>query len=122
VPGLVTGRETCRTRAQEIGAATTTVVEHLLAHRPEDRLRVAQRVLGLADRYGAARLEQACARAQHFGTPDYPTLKRILATHLDQVPVAPPAPLPLAQPPLTFVRQASEFAAGLLAAAAGGRR
>ncbi len=124
LPGLVTSRESCRSRAQEIGAATADVVEQLLAHRPEDRLRVAQRVLGLAERHGAARLEQACVRALHYDTPDYPTLKRILVAGLDQDTLTPGAlvPLPVGPARLTFVRQAGEFAAGLLAAAAGGLR
>ncbi len=112
VPGLVASRETCRTQAASIGPATTTLVEGLLAHRPEDRLKVAQRVLTLAAKVGGDRLERACARALHYGTPDYPTLKRILAAGLEQVPVA-PAPAP---PPATgyrFARQASEFLTSL---------
>ena len=121
IDGLVSGREACSMQAVSIGPATAEVVQQLLEHRPEDRLHVAQRVLRLAERAGSERLERACVRALHYGTPDYPTLKRILATGLEI------APLPtVAHPPpprnLTFLRQASEFAAGLLAAAAGGRR
>jgi transposase len=121
LPGLVASRESCRSHAQQVGPATGDLVERLLMHRPEERLRVAQRVLGLAERHGAARLERACARALHYGAADYPTVKRILAGGLDREPLAlPPPALPGAPP--TFVRQAGEFAAGLLAAAAGGRR
>ena len=120
VVGLVSGRETCRIQAASIGPATAEVVQRLLDHRPEDRLHVAQRVLRLAEHAGAERLERACVRALHYGTPDYPTLKRILATGLELAPLQtvqhPPPPRNL-----TFLRQASEFAAGLLAAA-GGRR
>jgi hypothetical protein len=120
VDGLVSGREACSLQAASIGPATAEVVQQLLEHRPEDRLHVAQRVLRLAERSGAGRLERACVRALHYSTPDYPTLKRILATGLEI------APLQTTEPPalprnLTFLRQASEFAAGLLAAA-GGRR
>jgi transposase len=118
LPGLTTSRETCRTQAQAIGAATTSVVERLLEHRPEDRLKVAQRVLGLAGSCGPDRLERACARALHYGSPDYPTLKRILATGLDQEPVEVATLAPRANG-YAFVRQASEFVAGLLAAAGG---
>jgi len=120
VVGLVSGRETCVVQAASIGPATAEVVQRLLDHRPEDRLHVAQRVLRLAERAGSERLERACVRALHYGTPDYPTLKRILATGLEIAPLR-----SVEQPPpprnLTFLRQASEFAAGLLAAA-GGRR
>jgi len=120
VLGLVSGRETCRLQAASIGPATAEVVQRLLEHRPEDRLHVAQRVLRLAERSGAARLERACVRALHYGTPDYPTLKRILTTGLE---IAPLQTVEVPPPPrnLTFLRQAGEFAAGLLAAA-GGRR
>jgi len=121
VAGLVTGRETCTVQAASIGPATADVVRQLLDHRPEDRLHVAQRVLCLAESAGPQRLELACARALHYGTPEYPALKRILAAGLEVVPLH-VADQP--QPPrsnLTFLRHASEFAAGLLAAA-GGRR
>jgi transposase len=121
VAGLVSSRQTCTLQASSIGPATAEVVRRLLDHRPEDRLHVAQRVLRLAERAGAERLERACTRALHYGTPEYPTLKRILAMGLELVPL--PAPEPPPPPPrnLTFLRHASEFAAGLLAAA-GGRR
>jgi hypothetical protein len=120
VLGLVSGRETCSVQAASIGPATAEVVQRLLDHRPEDRLHVAQRVLRLAERASSERLERACVRALHYGTPDYPMLKRILATGLELAPLRSVEPPP---PPrnLTFLRQASEFAAGLLAAA-GGRR
>lgn len=123
VPGLVLDRETCRTRATSIGPATAELVARLLAHRPEDRLKVAQRVLRLAEGYGTARLERACARAQHFGTSDYPTLKRILASGLDAASLEGAGePAAAHVRPLAFVRQASEFAASVLAAARGGSR
>jgi hypothetical protein len=118
VPGLVASRETCRTQAASLGPATTTLVAGLLDHRPEDRLKVAQRVLGLAAQVGDARLEQACARALHYGTPDYPTLKRILAAGLDQAPLGATAPIPRPTG-FRFARQASEFVAGLWAGTRG---
>ena len=74
----------------------------------------------MAERAGAERLERACVRALHYGTPEYPTLKRILAMGLELVPLPVPEPPPSPRN-LTFLRHASEFAAGLLAAA-GGRR
>lgn len=113
LPGLVASREPCRTQAQAIGPATAEVVGRLLDHRPEDRLKVAQRVLRLGATFGEARLERACARALRFGTPDYPTLKRILVAGLDDAPPEPPPPSPRPGG-FTFVRQASELVAGLL--------
>lgn len=116
IHGLVASRQTCRVQATAMGLATTAVVERYLSHRPEDRLKVAQRILALAATAGPDRLERACARALHFGTPDYASIKRILAAGLDGAPLAPPPPSPPTTG-LTFVRHASEFVAGLLAAA-----
>ena len=112
VAGVVLSRERCQLQADAIGPATSSLVQHLLAHRPEDRLRSAARLLHLAPTYGPERLERACARAQHFGEVDYPTVKRILAAGLDAAPLA--ASTPLLAPRYTFVRQAGEFVASLL--------
>jgi hypothetical protein len=109
VPNLILSRESCRQQAAAIGPATTAVVQALLDHRPEDRLRSAGRLLRLAQRTAPERLERACARALAFGAADYPTVKRILAEQLEALPppVAPPVR------PYTFVRQASEFVTSL---------
>lgn len=98
VPGLVLTREDCQAQAQAIGPATATLVERLLDHRPEDRLRPAGRLVRLASQYSAVRLEQACARALAYGavgadgTGAYGSVKRILQAELDHLPVdaAPP--------------------------------
>ena len=139
VPGLLLTREACRAQAVAIGPATTDLLERLLEQRPLDRLRVAGRVLRLAQTFSATRLERACARATHFGVGDYPTVKRILQEGLEGAPLAPAATgaesaggtlatattattATTAATPATgrytFVRQASEFVAGLLAASA----
>ncbi len=109
VPNLIISRETCQQQAAAIGPATTRVVQTLLDHRPEDRLRTAGRLLRLARRTAPERLERACARALAFGAADYPTVKRILTEQLDALP--PPAAPPVR--PYTFVRQASEFVTSL---------
>jgi transposase len=124
VGGLTLTREHCRMQAQTIGPATTAIVDSLLAHRPEDRLRAAGRLVRLAETTAPERVERACARAQAYGAADYATVKRILREGLDQqalpprlTVVAPPpaahaeAPSPLR--PYTFVRQASEFVSAL---------
>lgn len=131
VPGLAISRETCGQQAHEMGAATAELVNQLLDHRPEDRLRSAGRLLALAATVGPERLERACARALHFGEASFVTVKRILAEGLDReppvgtvgaipVPVAlsagtHPAPDAEAMPLRTFafVRPADEFAQSL---------
>lgn len=115
VPGLVISREDCRLRAAAIGPATTQVVEELLAHRPEDRLRSAGRVLRLALRTSPSRLEAACVRALAYETADYVTIRRILDEGLE---AHLPAPIPLpASRPFTFVRGAAEFVSSLMGGA-----
>ncbi|MDQ4111709.1 MAG: IS21 family transposase [Actinomycetota bacterium] len=69
----------CRERAGEIGASTTQVIGELLEVNALFRLRAAQGVLGLADRYRPDRLEAACARAIEVGDPSYRTINGILA-------------------------------------------
>jgi len=111
VPGLILSRDGCRLQATEIGLATCQVVDGLLEHRPEDRLRTAGRLLRLAERYGPARLEAACARALRFDDPAYMTIKQVLEQGLDQqeIPSTEPAP-----PALTFVRSAAELVGHLM--------
>ena len=68
----------CRNRAEEIGPATLALVATLMEINALYRLRSAQGVVRLADKYGAARLERACARATQVGDPTYRTVKGIL--------------------------------------------
>jgi len=111
VPGLTINRDTCRQQASEIGSATQEVVNRLLDHRPEDRLRTAGRLLRLTERFGPQRLEAACTRALRFDDPAYMTIKHILEQGLDaeEIPVIEPAP-----PARTFVRSAAELVGHLM--------
>ena len=92
--------------ATEIGPATRQIVDRMLDHRPEDRLRMAGRLLKLGERFGPDRLEAACARALRFDDPAYMTVKHILEQGLDaeEIPSTEPAPAALA-----FVRTAAEL-------------
>jgi transposase len=110
LPGLLLDREACLTEAQEIGAATTEVVQGLLDDSVLDRLATLGRLLRLRKRHGDARLEAACARALVFGDPSYKTVKRILAQGLEQAPAPMPVVLPAAT---TFARQTEELVGAL---------
>jgi transposase len=114
VPGLTITRETCRLRAVAIGPATLEVVNRLLDHRPEDRLRSAGRVLRLAERFSPQRLEAACARALRFDDAAYKTIHHILLQGLEaeELPSTEPAP-----PALAFVRSATELVGHLVGGA-----
>jgi transposase len=68
----------CRKRASELGPAVTELVAALLEPNVLHHLRAAQGVLGLADKFGADRLDAACRRATIVGDPAYRTVKGIL--------------------------------------------
>jgi transposase len=99
----------CRARATAIGPSATAAVERLLAERPLDRLRTAQAVLRLAEKYGPARLEAACHRALHFDEVGYCTLKRILEKGLERQPLPELVPTRAALPRYRFARSGSEI-------------
>jgi hypothetical protein len=83
--------------AAKTGPATAQLVSDILASRPhpEQGYRACLGVLRLGKRYGAARLEAACARALHLGAPRYRTVQNILTSGLDQVPPAEPVATPV---------------------------
>ena len=105
LPGLLLGKESCRSRADEIGPATTQVVEMLFADPAIDRLRTVGRILRLATTVGAPRLEAACVRALHCDEPTHRTIKAILAQDLDGAPLA----QGVVAPAHTFVRTADDL-------------
>lgn len=80
----------CRNRADALGAHVAELVAGLLADRALHHLRAAQGILGLAERYGAERLDAACARALAAGDPSYRTVKGILVVGAETT--APQAP------------------------------
>jgi transposase len=77
----------CRQKAAGIGPACTGVIEALFEVNALYRLRAAQGVLRLADKYGASRLEAACRKAAEAGDPSYRTIKGVLAAGLEHDPV-----------------------------------
>jgi transposase len=84
----------CLKQADAIGTGCKKVIKALFANRVLDNLRAAQGVIGLAEKYGKARLEAACHRALDFDSPKYITVKTILVKGLDMLPADPP-PMPL---------------------------
>jgi hypothetical protein len=86
----------CRRRAEEIGPATAAVVEMLMEVNALYRLRSAQGIVRLADKFGAERTDAACRRALEVGDPSYRTIKGILVAGTEEegteqvtVPMAP---------------------------------
>lgn len=85
----------CRRRASELGESVAAVVAAITEVGALYRLRQAQGLLGLVDRYGAERLEAACRRALEVGDPTYKTVKGILAAGTEndgcEEPKSPPS-------------------------------
>lgn len=92
----------CRRRAAELGDNVAAVVGELTAPEIMSGLRSAQGVVGLGDKYGAERLDAACARALAVGDPSYRTVKGILAVGAEfegtEAPKVPEAPAHLHGP------------------------
>ena len=84
----------CRKRAAELGPAVAEVVGLLMEVNALYRLRQAQGVVGLADKYGASALDAAATKALAAGDPSYRTIKGILAagTEAEAEPEAQSAP------------------------------
>lgn len=100
----------CREEAARIGPATLQAVTQLLDERPLDRLRSVRRLLRLAETYGPARLERACARALCFDAATYVAIKRILEQGLEgEEPL--PEPIPVLDRP-RFARTPLELLMG----------
>ena len=76
------------------GSACARLIARLLSDRVSERLRAAQGVLHLKAKYGAERLEAACARALCCRALSYRRVESILKTGLDRqaIPETPPSP------------------------------
>jgi transposase len=101
-------RRWCVQQAQAVGARCVELIERLLSDRIAERLRAAQGVIALGERYGAVRLEAACTRALLHDSAHYRTVKTILATGADLQPMAEPQ-TPAAYARARFVRSAAEL-------------
>jgi len=75
--------------AEQTGPRTAELVQRILEARPhpEQGYRACLGLLRLGERYTAGRLEAACARALHVGALSYRSVKSILSTGLDQLPL-----------------------------------
>jgi hypothetical protein len=79
--------EACIRQAAPVGPAAEQFVRVLLGGVfPWARLRQAQKLLRLADRYGAARVNAACARALGFDLVDVGRVEAIVRAALEREP------------------------------------
>ena len=101
-------RRWCERQAQAVGPGCAELMHRLLGDRIVERLRAAQGVIALGQRYGAARLEAACARALAHDSAHYRTVKTILASGADRQPLHEPH-TPPAYGSARFVRSAASL-------------
>jgi transposase len=75
--------------AQKIGPATGHVVAGILESRPhpEQGYRACLGLIRLGRRYGEPRLEAACERASHLRSYSYSTVRNILSSAQDRLPI-----------------------------------
>ena len=75
--------------AEKTGPACGRVVAGILKSRPhpEQGYRACLGLMRLGKRYGAERLEAACERAEHLRSYSYRTVKNILASSQDRLPL-----------------------------------
>jgi transposase len=81
---LLQDTQWCLAEAERIGPACNALVHAMFRDAVLIRMRAVQGLLRLKAKYGAARLEAACSRANHYGTPGYKVVKSILEKGLDQ--------------------------------------
>lgn len=74
---------------RSIGAATATLIEHVIRSKPhpEQGYRSALGILRLANKHGNERLERACDKALRIHSPCYKTVKTMLAQRMEGAPL-----------------------------------
>src|SRR5262249_8177261 len=98
-------------KAQELGEHAGTFTKKLFeGDFPWSRLRQAQKLLRLAERYGAERLNHACERALRFELLDVHGVERILQQALEQDPTPEAIRGQSQELPLKFLRPSEHFA------------
>src|SRR5215470_12350559 len=97
-------------RARELGPSIGDFTDQLLSGEfPWSRLRSAQKLFGLAERYGAERVDAACERALRFELLDVYRVERILQQGLEDDSTAEPITGQQASLDLKFLRPAKSF-------------
>ena len=87
--------ERIRREAAGIGADAATLVDVILRSRPhpEQGFRSCIGILGLVKRFGAERVDAACARALAIGTRSYSSVAAILKNRRERAADAAEAPI-----------------------------
>ena len=84
---LIQTQSHCRERSRLLGSFVEQIIREVLDNPSNARLRKAQAILRLADRFGPEKLDRACERAIAFDATDYATIKNVLIKGLENEPV-----------------------------------
>jgi transposase len=103
----------CRRKAVELGVHVARMVDTILSDHALRNLRKAQAVLRLGEKYGAARLDQACQYLLDFDTTEIRRLKWVLEKGVPSLyqPEPDAAPVQPSQQTLAFLHPPESFAA-----------
>jgi transposase len=104
-------REAILRQARSIGPATSLVAAAIFNRKAVDGLRPARGLIGLARKHSPVRLEAACTRALAYESPEYSSVKSILAKGLDRLDDDHEPVLPSGQRLFAFAREPGYFAA-----------
>jgi transposase len=85
----------CIAQAEKVGPCCRELMDTLFADKVLEKLRAAQGLIRLKDKFGAKSLELACKRAIIYLSPNYKTVKNILTKGLENCPVEKQDQLPL---------------------------
>ena len=97
--------------AETTGPAAGRVAAEILKSRPhpEQGYRSCLGIMRLSERYGPARVEAACLRAEQLGAASYKTVKNILGAGLDTLPFDEPSEAPTTLPVHDNIRGAGYY-------------
>jgi transposase len=101
--------------ANKTGPAAGRVVARIMIDRPhpEQGFRSCMGIQGLGKKFGAERLEAACVRAERLGSPCLKTVKNILGSKVEQLPLELEAPEGACLPTHPNIRGASYYAGAI---------
>jgi transposase len=102
----------CRAKAAELGPDVSAMMESILADNALRNLRKGQALLRLGEKYGAARLNEACRHLLAFDSTEIRRIQQVLERGVPAPAAEPEAPLELSQQTLAFLHPADSFIAG----------
>jgi len=102
----------CRAKATELGPDVSAMMEAILADNALRNLRKGQALLRLGEKYGAARLNEACRHLLTFDSTELKRIQQVLERGVPTPASDPAVSTELSQQTLAFLHPAESFVAG----------